>query len=96
MKSNQKSSQQKCFFALTAFTPQINQNHGLLNLTSTSFAHSSASARFANAPATAQAIIVLPAFARSCSADKERKKYGETVPPALFAAQPERGRSSEV
>jgi len=35
----------------------------------TSFAHSLASARFANAPPTAQATIVLPAFVRSCSAD---------------------------
>ena len=53
-----------------SFTLQISQNHGLLNLTSTSFAQSSASARFANAPAATQATIVLPAFARSCSADK--------------------------
>jgi len=57
MKSNQKSSQQKCFFAHGAFALQTSQNHGLLNLTSTSFAHSSASVRFANAPAIAQAII---------------------------------------
>jgi len=57
MKSNQKSSQQKCFFARGAFALQTSQNHGLLNLTSTSFAHSSASVRFANAPAIAQAII---------------------------------------
>jgi hypothetical protein len=39
MKSNQKSSQQKCFFALVAFALQIGQNHGLQILTSTSFAH---------------------------------------------------------
>jgi len=43
----------------------------LLNLTSTSFAQISASARFANAHATTQATIVLPAFARSLSADKK-------------------------
>jgi len=34
-----------------------------------SLAHIIASAKFANAPATAQGSIVLPAFARSCSAD---------------------------
>jgi hypothetical protein len=28
MKSNQKSSQQKCFFALMAFALQSGQNHG--------------------------------------------------------------------
>ncbi|WP_172337596.1 hypothetical protein [Mucilaginibacter sp. SG564] len=39
MKSNQKSSQQKCFFTLLAIALQSGQNHGLLNLTSTSFAH---------------------------------------------------------
>jgi hypothetical protein len=31
IQSNQKSSQQKCFFARKAFTLQISQNHGLLN-----------------------------------------------------------------
>ncbi len=55
------------------FAPQSKQNHGLLNLTSTLFAHSSASARFANAPTAAQATIVLPAFARSLSADGKKE-----------------------
>jgi hypothetical protein len=57
IQSNQKSSQQKCFFAHKASTLQIRQNHGLLNLASTLFAHSLASARFANAPATALPIM---------------------------------------
>jgi len=51
-----------------AFAPQIRQNNGLLNLTAISFAHyPTLQIRFANA--TAQASIVLPAFARSCSVD---------------------------
>jgi len=58
-----------------AFTLQIRQNHGLLNLTSTSFTHSFASARFANALASARAYIVLPAFARSLSADGEKENH---------------------
>ena len=72
-KSTQKGCHQKCFFAHKAFTPQSGQNHGLLNLTSTAFAHSLTSIRFANAPATAQSTIVLPAFARSLSAAGEKK-----------------------
>ncbi|NHA04998.1 hypothetical protein G7092_14400 [Mucilaginibacter sp. HC2] len=80
MKSNQKSSQHKCFFARKAFTLQSRQNHGLLNLTPTSFAHSHASARFANAPAAAPPVIVLPAFARSCSADGKKKSWQSLNP----------------
>ncbi|MBB6127246.1 hypothetical protein [Mucilaginibacter lappiensis] len=57
--------------ALVALALQSGQNHGLLNLTSTSFAHSPASARFANALATAQSSIVLPAFGRSIADGEE-------------------------
>jgi hypothetical protein len=39
MKSNQKSSHQRGFFAAQASALQIRQNLGLLNLTSTSLAH---------------------------------------------------------
>jgi hypothetical protein len=39
MKSNQKSSHQKCFFAHLAFALQIGQNHGLQLFCATSFAH---------------------------------------------------------
>jgi hypothetical protein len=72
IQSNQKSSQQKCFFALLAFALQNGQNHGLQLFCATSFAQSYASAKTCYAPAIAQATIVLPAFARSLSADGKR------------------------
>jgi len=90
-KVTKRSSHQKCFFALLAFALQISQNHGLLNLTSTSFAQIPASARFANAPATAQATIVLPAFVRSCSADGGKVPIRRNFPSPLSAAGEERG-----
>ncbi|MDN3549688.1 hypothetical protein [Mucilaginibacter aquaedulcis] len=62
-KSNQKGFQQRGFFAAQAFTLQSSQNHGLLNLTSTSFAHCPASARFANAPPNTQANMFCLLFA---------------------------------
>ncbi|QHS57487.1 hypothetical protein GWR56_18760 [Mucilaginibacter sp. 14171R-50] len=42
IQSNQKSSQQKGFFAAHGHYLQSMQNHGLQNLASTSFAHSHA------------------------------------------------------
>ncbi|MGF7038411.1 hypothetical protein [Mucilaginibacter lappiensis] len=65
IQSNQRSSQQKCFFAHKAFALQTSQNHGLLNLAATSFAQSSASARFANAPAITQSIMFCPLSAEA-------------------------------
>jgi len=53
-----------------AFTPQIRQNHALQLFCATSFTHfPPLQQKLAMPPATAQATIVLPAFARSCSAD---------------------------
>ncbi|MBB5397724.1 hypothetical protein [Mucilaginibacter sp. AK015] len=73
IQKKQKSSQQKGFFAHKAFTLQGRQNHGLQNLAPTSFAPGPcASGKYCYALAALKAIIVLPAFARSCFAD-ERK-----------------------
>jgi hypothetical protein len=69
-----KSSQQKCFFALIAFALQIRQNQGCNYFAPL---RSRVSLRFSKnllCPASAQATIVLPAFARSLTADKKGKK----------------------
>ncbi|NHA04045.1 hypothetical protein G7092_09570 [Mucilaginibacter sp. HC2] len=74
MKSNQKSSQQRGFFALTALALQNGQNQGcnyfalLRSLTSPGFSKNLL------CPAAAQSTIVLPAFARSLSADGGKKE----------------------
>ncbi|SDQ00923.1 hypothetical protein SAMN05428975_5559 [Mucilaginibacter sp. OK268] len=60
IQSNQRSSHQKCFFSHSAFTLQIGQNHGLLNLTSNRSLMSHASARFANAPTAAHPTMFCP------------------------------------
>ncbi|MBB5394112.1 hypothetical protein [Mucilaginibacter sp. AK015] len=74
IQSNQKSSQQKGFFAHKAFTPQSRQNHGLQNLAPTSFApRPCASGKYCYALPPA-AHIVLPAFVRSCFADERKNK----------------------
>jgi len=57
-----------------AFAPQISQNHGLQLFCPTSFTQPYPSAKTCYAPATAQPIIVLPAFARSLSADREKNE----------------------
>jgi hypothetical protein len=59
---------------LMAFALQISQNHGLQLFCPTLFALSYASAKTCYVPATARYCIVLPAFARSCSADGEERK----------------------
>jgi hypothetical protein len=71
IQSNQKSSQQKCFFALKASALQIRQNQGckqLPHLVRTGPCFS----KYLLCPAAAQATIVLPDFARSLSADGEK------------------------
>jgi hypothetical protein len=81
IKSNQKSSQQKCFFAALpvfmpiaeAFALQIVQNHGLQLFCPASPLFPPLLQKLAMPFATAQATIVLPAFARNLSADGDRK-----------------------
>jgi len=53
----------------TGLYPAISQNHGLQYFALLSFVHPPASAKFANAPSTTQAAIVLSDFARSWSVD---------------------------
>ncbi|WP_221283380.1 hypothetical protein [Mucilaginibacter lappiensis] len=73
MKSNQKSSHQKCFFAAQGLCPANRTEPGLQLFCPTLFAlFPTLQQKLANAPAT-QASIVLPAFARSCSADGKKK-----------------------
>jgi hypothetical protein len=78
IKSNQKSSQQKCFFALKAFALQTGQNLGWNYFALTLLAPCRKNFL---CPATAQPRIVLAVFARSCSADGEAKKRLESYNP---------------
>jgi hypothetical protein len=73
-KTTNKSSQQKCFFALVAVALQTGQNQGCNYF---ALLRSLISLRFSKnllCPAAAQATIVLPAFARSLSADGKKKR----------------------
>jgi hypothetical protein len=91
IQSNQKSSQQKCFFALGAFALQNGQNLGW-----NYFAPSHLSPRACKnflCPAAAQPRIVLPVFARSCSADGFGKR-GVFVSRSLFFPIPSLGRGA--
>jgi hypothetical protein len=80
IKSNQKSSQQKCFFAARGLSP-ANRAEPRAAKPYLYFVRSisHASARFANALTAAQATIVLPAFARSCSADGEKNSCAQSI-----------------
>jgi hypothetical protein len=60
IQSNQKSSQQKCFFSLNGFALQIGQNHGLQTVAPLRLCKASASANICYAPATAQATMFCP------------------------------------
>ncbi|MGZ3822298.1 MAG: hypothetical protein ACXVB6_17020, partial [Mucilaginibacter sp.] len=68
-KSNQKGCQPKCFFAPVAFTLQIRQNHGLQNLAPLFVPACPCFSKYCYALPTLEPTIVLPDFARSCSAD---------------------------
>ncbi|MGN8071469.1 hypothetical protein [Mucilaginibacter sp. SG564] len=75
MKSNQKSSQQKCFFAAHGLCP-AKRTGPRAAIILPDFVRSSPALqqKLANALAIARAYIVLPAFARSLSADGKKKK----------------------
>jgi hypothetical protein len=66
-KGPKNSSRQKCFFALKAFALQNGQNLGWDYFALTHKCH--LTRKNSLCPATAQPRIVLPVFARSCSAD---------------------------
>jgi len=76
IQSNQKSSHQKCFFAARGFYP-ANQSEPRVAIILPHFVRliPDASAKTCYAPATAQARIVLPNFARSLSADREEELF---------------------
>jgi len=86
IKSNQKSSQQKCFFVAQGLCPakraEPRAAKPYLHLRSLIIL---ASGKVRNALAAAPATIVLPAFGRSLSADGERKYEHQ-----LFAKQKKR------
>jgi hypothetical protein len=70
--SNQTAFQQKGFFAARAFTLQIRQNLGCNLFAGEPVAFKSLCKKLL-CPATHVATIVLPDFARSCSAEGKRK-----------------------
>jgi hypothetical protein len=59
-----------------AFALQINQNHGLESFALLPLALCPRFSKISYAPTTLKATIVLPAFARSCFADREKGKSG--------------------
>jgi hypothetical protein len=69
MKSNQKSSQQKCFFALPALCAANQSEPGLQTIALLRTRNPSLLQIFAMPSQRSQATIVLPDFIRSCSAD---------------------------
>jgi hypothetical protein len=73
MNAVNKSSQQKGFFPHWAFAPQIGQNHGLESFAPLRTRLPLLLQKFL-CPCRPQATLVLPAFARSCFADAERKE----------------------
>jgi hypothetical protein len=73
MKSNQKSSQQKCFFALKASALQNAQNLGWNYFALARLPHAHAKTSYALQPHNPH--IVLPVFARSCSADRKGRYF---------------------
>jgi hypothetical protein len=80
-KSNQKGFQQKCFFAAQGLSPANRAEPRaaiILRYFVPTFPR--ASAKTCYAPATAPPTIVLPAFARSCSADRKKNKKNQGNP----------------
>ena len=71
-KVTKRSSQQKCFFAAPGLARKSVRTTGCNYFAQLRTHNSTSSAKTCYAPSTAQAIIVLPAFARSCSADGKR------------------------
>jgi hypothetical protein len=74
IQSNQKSSRQKGFFAAPGLCPANRAEPRAGIFCPTSFAHCLRFCKISYAPATHEATIVLPAFARSCFADAGKKK----------------------
>jgi hypothetical protein len=87
IQSNQKSSQQKCFFAAQGLYP-ANQAKPRAAKPYLHFVRSlpQASDKVRYAPATALPTIVLPTFARSCSADGEENSLNHDNPIILKTA----------
>jgi hypothetical protein len=82
-KGPKNSSQQKCFFTLKAFALQNGQNLGWNYF---ALAHLSPTCKNFLCPAASQPYIVLPVFARSCSAD-EKKSQGAIACILKFSKQ---------
>jgi hypothetical protein len=74
-KSNKKCFQQKGFFAARAFALQIGQNHGLGKFAPCCATPTPRFSKNSRCPSRRTAHHVLPAFARSCSADVMNKSF---------------------
>jgi len=95
MKSNQKSSHQRGFFALLASALQIKQNHGLQLFCATSFPHFHRFSKNLLCPSSRTKPALFCPISPEAYLLTGRNKGWKNFP-SLFPPQAKRGMSSEV